>query len=112
IKVLFCKRAWHATNDEVDIALAQFAKFLRDDLRLNDIDQHTRILARKPVNDRRHQSSRDDGNTADSHFAGGGIGQEFDRLYTLFEFIEGGEAVIKQGTAVDRGLDTVAAAIE
>ena len=70
------------------------------------------MFARKPVNDCRHQSGGEDGKAADSHFPGGGIGQEFDRLYTLFEFIECGEAMIKQGTAINRGLDAVAAAIE
>jgi len=50
--------------------------------------------------------------TADPHFSGGRIGQEFDVPDALPQFIEGGHAALQQRGAVDRRLDALRASFE
>jgi hypothetical protein len=46
------------------------------------------------------------------HFAGRGVGEEFDILHAVPQFVEDGDAAFEQGSAVDRRLGTMTVAFK
>jgi hypothetical protein len=76
------------------------------------VDHHARVATEDAVDHGRAEGGRHRDRGADAHFAGRRVGEKFDVLHGLAQFVEHHQAAIEQRAPVDRRLDALRRAIE
>ena len=70
------------------------------------------MLARQPIDDRRHQPRADRLRAADPHLTDRRVRKEFDFLYALSQFVENCHASLDERVPIARWLNPLRTAIE
>jgi hypothetical protein len=111
VDVLFI-RLPDASEDEIDLSLAELPVLLRHGPYGGHVDGDTRVLPTQPTEHRRDKPGNNIFVACDPDFTDRRIGQELDALHALAQFIEYGRSTVEQCAAVRRRLDPLATAIK
>src|SRR5262249_35469468 len=109
---LICKEAQSPDGQEIDVTLAQFTAQCVRFVNREEMKHDSWITPGEPLDDGRNERPGEEAAASDPHIPSRRIGEVFNILHALPQFVEDGGAAFEERSAIDRRLGTMTVAFK